>query len=180
MNKIAAWACTALLLSAGAACDALAQAHQFDKPGPCDRACLIKLVDDYVAALVAHNPKAVPLAADLKFVENLAPTKAGEGLWATASAVPKTFAIHVPDPVSRQVGFIGMMEENGKPIQLGLRLKRENGAITEAEHIVVRNFQPNALDNLKTVRPGLLAEIPRSERLPRELLLAIGMTYYDS
>jgi hypothetical protein len=180
MKKMAAWAVAALLASTGATRDALAQAHQFDKPGPCDRACLIKLADDYLAALVAHNPKAVPLAADLKFVENLAPTKAGEGLWATASAVPKTFAIHVPDPVSRQIGFIGMMEESGKPIQLGLRLKFENGAITEAEHIVVRSFQPNSLDNLKTVRPGLLAEIPRNERLPRELLLAIGMTYYDS
>ena len=180
MKKMAAWALAVLLACAGNARDALAQAHQFEKPGPCDRACLIKLADDYLAALVAHNPKGVPLAADLKFVENLAPTKAGEGLWATASAVPKTFAIHVPDPVSRQIGFIGMMEESGKPIQLGLRLKFENGAITEAEHIVVRSFNGDALDHLKTVRPGLLTEIPRNERLPRELLLAIGMTYYDS
>jgi hypothetical protein len=180
MQKTAAWALAALLVSTGFARNALAQAHQFEKPGPCDRACLIKLADDYLAALVAHNPKAVPLAADLKFVENLTPTKAGEGLWATASSVPKAFAIHVPDPVSRQIGFIGMMEESGKPIQLGLRLKVEDGKITEAEHIVVRSFNGNALDNLKTVRPGILTEIPRNERLPRELLLAIGMTYYDS
>lgn len=180
MKKISACALAALLVATAYARDALAQAHQFEKPGPCDRACLIKLADDYLAALVAHDPKAVPLAADLKFVENLVPTKAGEGLWATASAAPKSFAIHVPDPVSRQIGFIGMMEESGKPIQLGLRLKFENGRITEAEHIVVRSFQPNALEQLKTVRPGILKEIPRNERLPRELLLAIGMTYYDS
>ena len=69
---------------------------------------------------MAHNPKAVPLAADLKFVENLTPTKAGEGLWATASAVPKAFAVHVPDPVSRQIGFIGAqpdMRGQGGPRQ---------------------------------------------------------------
>ncbi|HVY64074.1 MAG TPA: hypothetical protein VHH11_04555 [Gammaproteobacteria bacterium] len=169
----------ALLLLAGAG-SAHAQAHQFEKPGSCDRTCLIRLADDYLAALVAHNPKAVPLAPSLKFVENTVPMKPGEGLWATASAAPMTFAIHVPDPVSRQIGFIGMLEENGKPIELGLRLKFENGAIVEAEHLVARSFQPGALDNLKTVRPGLLAEVPRNGRLPRELMLAIGMTYYDS
>jgi hypothetical protein len=31
----------------------------------CDRACLIKLTDDYLAALAKHDPKAVPLAANL-------------------------------------------------------------------------------------------------------------------
>jgi hypothetical protein len=86
----------------------------------------------------------------------------------------------VPDPVSGQIGFIGMMEESGKPIQLGLRLKVENGAITEAEHLVVRSFNGSSLDNLKTPRPGLLTEIPPAQRAPREVLLAIGMTYYDS
>src|SRR5262249_29682731 len=78
------------------------------------------------------------------------------------------------------IGFIGMMEESGKPIQLGLRLKVENGAITEAEHLVVRSFNGNSLDNLRTLRPGLRTEIPAAQRSPREVLLAIGMTYYDS
>jgi hypothetical protein len=86
----------------------------------------------------------------------------------------------VPDPVSGQIGFIGMMEESGNPIELGLRLKIEEGAITEAEHLVVRSFNGDSLDNLQTPRPGLLAEIPTAQRLSRELLLAIGMTYYDA
>jgi hypothetical protein len=116
----------------------------------------------------------------LRFVENTERLKAGEGLWKTASAVPSVFALHVPDPVSGQIGFIGMMEESGKPIQLGLRLKVENGAVTEAEHLVVRSFNGNSLDNLRTPRPGLLTEIPAAQRAQREVLLAIGMTYYDS
>ena len=56
----------------------------------------------------------------------------------------------------------------------------ENGAITEAEHLVVRSFNGNSLDNLQTLRPGLLTELPPNERLAREPMLAIGMTYYDS
>jgi len=168
------------LAALGAAGGTLGQARLFQAPLACDRACLIKTANDYLAALVAHDASRVKLAADLKFGENTERLKAGEGLWKTASAVPSAFALHVPDPVSGQIGFIGMMEESAKPIQLGLRLKVENGAITEAEHLVVRSFNGSSLDNLKTPRPGLLTEIPPAQRAPREVLLAIGMTYYDS
>jgi hypothetical protein len=180
MKKLLALVVSGSLLGAWAAEPAVAQARHFDTPGPCDRACLIDIAADYLAALVAHDPKAVPLATDLEFVENTERKRAGEGLWTTASAVPTTFAIYVPDPVSRQVGFIGMMEESGTPIQLGLRLKVEDGVIVEAEHLVVRSFNENSLANLQTPRPGLLAEVPRGEQLSRELMLVLGMTYYDS
>jgi hypothetical protein len=180
MKPAYALAVAAALLGASAADRAGAQARLFQAPLACDRACLIGLANDYLAALVAHDPKAVPLASNLKFVENTVPMRPGDGLWATASSAPKAFALPVPDPVAGQIGFLGMMEESGKPAQLGLRLKVENGSITEAEHLVVRSFREGSLDNLKTLRPGLLAEVPRNERLARELMLAIGMTYYDS
>lgn len=167
----------AQLVAAG---DAAAQARLFEAPLGCDRACLIRSADDYLAALVAHDPQGVRLAPSFKLVENAVPLTPREGLWTTASAVPSAFALHVPDPVAGQVGFIGMLEESGKPIQLGLRLKVEDGAITEAEHLVVRSFNGDSLENLRTPRPGLLAEIPAAQRSAREVLLAIGMTYYDS
>jgi hypothetical protein len=113
-----------------------------------------RLMFGIVSALVAHDPSKVKLAPELKFVENAQRLKAGEGLWTTASAVPTAFALPVPDPVSGQIGFIGTMEESGKPIQLGLRLKVENGAITEAEHLVVRSFNGNSLDNLQSPAGG--------------------------
>ena len=160
---------------------AAAQAKLWGKPGPCDRDCLIATTKTYLAALVAHDPAKGQLAPNLRFTENSEPKKAGEGLWQTASAVPSDFAIYVPDPVSEQVGFIGMLKEGDKPVQLGLRLKIEGGKITEAEHIVVRSFfNDTVLGNLQKPRPGLLATVPQSERLPRELMLVIGMTYYDA
>src|SRR5688500_6816103 len=75
----------------------------------CDRECLIKLADDYAAALVAHDPSRVPMAADAVTVENAKMLARGEGLWRTATAGPTTFQIHVPDPVSQQVGLMAMM-----------------------------------------------------------------------
>ncbi len=180
MRKLEVLAAVAFVIQAGAAGTASAQARLWQEPGPCDRACLTGIVDTYLEALVAHDPAAAPLADNVAFVENAERMSIGEGLWANASAVPSMFAIYVPDPVAGQVGFIGMMEESGDPIQLGLRLKVEDGAITEAEHIVVRNLSENNLANLQTPRPGLLATVPEAERLPRELMLVLGGSYYDS
>jgi hypothetical protein len=146
----------------------------------CDRACLDKTVDTYIAALVAHDPSQVALAKDVKFVENTVPTKPGEGLWKTASAGPTTFKIYVPDPVAQQVGFLGVMKEGDKPIQLGLRLKLENGKIIEAEHLIARDLRENGLKNLQTPRPGLLATVPPAERMPREQMLKIAESYYTA
>ena len=123
----------------------------------CDRACLDKTVDTYIAAMVAHDPSQVAFAPNVKFVENTVPMKPGEGLWKTASEAPTTFKIYVPDPVAQQVGFIGMMKEHekdgDKPIQFGLRLKLKNGKIVEAEHLIARNLRENSAQE-SARRPG--------------------------
>jgi hypothetical protein len=150
----------------------------------CDRACLDKTVDTYIAAMVAHDPSQVAFATDVKFVENTVPMKPGEGLWKTASEAPSTFKIYVPDPVAQQVGFLCVMQEHDKdadkPIQFGLRLKLKNGKITEAEHLIARGLWENMLKNLQTPRPGLLATVPPAERTPRDQMLKIGESYYTA
>jgi len=171
-------------LSAGTAnAQAMGQARLWDEPGPCDRECLIDIANQYIGALVAHDPATAPMAREVRFTENTVLLEVGEGLWQTATALPDSFAVYVPDPVSRMLGFIGMMEADGEPIQLGLRLAiNDDGKITEAEHQVVRNLSESSLANLETPRPGLLptAAIPEAERLPREIMLVIGQTYYDA
>ncbi len=163
-------------LAIGAALGARANAAT----ASCNSACLKGLVDSYLAALVAHDPSKVPIAADARFVENTVRLKPGEGLWQTASAVPTTFAIYVPDPVAEQIGFLGVMQENGKPIELALRLKVRHGEITEIEHLIARNLRAPSLKNLETPRPAFLAVVPPSERSPRATMLKIAYSYYTA
>ena len=150
----------------------------------CDRQCLIDLADDYVAAMVAHDPSKVRLSRDVVFLENLTRMKPGEGLWATASAPPQSFVIHVPDPVSQQVGYLAVMGETREgqqaPIQVGFRLKVEGGQITEAEQIVVRNLRETSLANLQSPRLPLISAVEETYRDSRARLLHIGASYYDA
>lgn len=148
----------------------------------CDRSCLIRVADTYLAALVAGKPAAAPLASTIRMAENAQIIQPGEGFWKDASGGPTQFKIYVPDPVSRQVGFVGMMSgDGGIPVQIALRLKLDDvSRITEAEQLVIRSIREAAIDNLRTVRPSLHATVRETERLPREQLLAIGATYYEA
>jgi hypothetical protein len=145
-----------------------------------DRLGLNRLTDRYLAALVANDPEAVPLADGVRTVQNLKQIKPGEGLWATAGGGPAAFAIYVPDPSRQTAGFIGMMEADGGPVLLGLRLTADNGQIVEAEHLFASGLAETSLANLRVPRPGLLAEVPPGQRLPEQDLRAIGAAYYDA
>jgi hypothetical protein len=162
----------AFLANAGAAA-----AQQGSSPD-CDRKCMLQVLASYFAALVAHDPHQAPLAPDVKFVENIERKPIGEGLWKTASAGPTTFALPVPDPTTGQIGFLGMLRENGAPILVGLRLALRNGQIVEAEHLIARNLGEQNELNLQTPRPGLVT--PPSERMPHDEMIRIAQTYYDA
>jgi hypothetical protein len=149
----------------------------------CDRQCLEKMMKDYVAAMVKHDPSTLPFAKNVRFTENtdksIEVLPIGKGLWQTASAGPGSFQIYAADPVEHSAACLVMMKENDKDIYLGARIKlNEDGKITEAEHIVVRNQQQ--LPTLKEPRPGLLEDVPPAERMKHWDLVGIGLSYYDA
>lgn len=167
---------------AAAALMALAPSAGIPKTAPvrCDRDCLKALADSYVAALVAHDPRKVPLAPNVVMVENSKRIQPGSGLWATASAAPTSFRITVPDAAAQQVGYLAVMQEDGKSVELALRLKIENGRITEAEHLVARGLTESGLKNLQKPRAAFSADVPEPYRDARGRLLHIGASYYDA
>lgn len=144
------------------------------------RECLNELADNYLEALVAGDPGQVPFAEDAVFVENVTRAPIGTGLWETATAVPGEFRIYVPDPVSKQVGFMGLMEAEGKSVLLGLRLQVAGDGIIAAEHIVAPITDDSALGKLIRPRPGFHSEIAPEDRRSRDELLSIGFSYYDA
>jgi len=71
-------------------------------PLNCNRACLENVVDQYLAAVIAHNPKLAPLSADVKYTENDQRLEVGDGLWKTAQGRGKYTHIFA-DPEFGQV-----------------------------------------------------------------------------
>ena len=144
-----------------------------------DRAALLKLADNYLAALVAHDPGKVPLAGDVKVVENVKRIKPGEGLWKTATSAPTEFKIVAADPVLQEVGGLVVMQNEDKPAQVGFRLKLVNGKIVEAEHLVVAMRDGNN-PMLQKPRPGIPMEIPDEWADSHGRMIYIAKSYYDA
>ena len=148
----------------------------------CDRECLIAMADDYLAAMVAHDPARAPLAANVVMVENAKRIRPGEGLWASLTGAPGGYKIPVADPVSQQVGVLTVAPgAEGKPTMFGVRLKRgADGRIVEAEHLVGNAIGEAQLANLQAPRPALLREVPYEYADSRGRMIWLGKSYYDA
>jgi hypothetical protein len=171
-------ACAAMALLAG--CSQGGETAQGEaETAACDRDCLLQLSDTYVNALVAHDPSMVPLAQDAAVVENLARIQPGGGLWESATGGPTEFVVRVPDEQLQTVGWLGMMEREGEPALVAIRLKLEDGEIAEAEHLITGIQEANA-SRLVRPRPGLLSEVPEEGRMAHDELIRLGGTYYDA
>jgi hypothetical protein len=145
----------------------------------CDRACLVALMDQYLAAVVKHDPAGVPIADDVKLVQNLNPIPVGEGLWKTATGGPTEFKIYVADPVAGQIGFMGVIQDQNKPALLGARLKLQNDEIIEIDHMVSPLSEPLP-PGLEKPRPRLVQKIEKSQLVPREQMRKAANAYYDA
>lgn len=149
----------------------------------CDRACLEGFVDQYVDALIAHNPKVLPLAKNLKNTENGQRLEPGDGFWRTASA-KGNYKLFVADPAQGEVGFMGDMREANVPVTIALRLKIANRQISEIETFVVRTGINNStgaaeLEKLGKPRAPLVTAVPAGERMSREDLIKTANMYFS-
>jgi hypothetical protein len=72
-----------------------------------------------------------------------------------------------------------VIQNDGKPAQVGFRLKVVNGRIVEAEHLVVAIRDAN-IPNLQKPRPAIPLEVPDDYADSRGRLLHIAKSYYDA
>jgi hypothetical protein len=153
----------------------------------CDRACLGGIMHQYIAALLKHDPSGLPVAANLKSTENTKPMPLGDGVWKTIKYM-KFYGETVADPSTGQVTYWGAIQEDFVSL-LMVRLKVENGKITEVETIVPHGSDPKAprdgfevmpdLQVLAVIKPFLESEIPPAQRESRAQLIAAANAYFD-
>ncbi len=169
-----------LTLAVGLAAAAPSSAQ--DPPAKsCDRACLSQMLEDYLAALKAHDPGRLPLAANVHFSENNSPLAVGDGLWNTVDGIGD-YRLPFIDPEAGQAGVYGVVQENGKPALLSVRLKVADRKITEIETIVLRPQANNGFGNAAGVhrREAFYEDIPADKRLTREQLVSIANAYFET
>jgi len=81
---------------------------------PCDRACLEGFVEQYLDAAIAHDPKLLPLAANVKFTENGQRLVLPDAHWKIMTGKGK-YRLFVTDPEAGQVACMATIREEGAP-----------------------------------------------------------------
>jgi hypothetical protein len=146
----------------------------------CDRLCLNGIMDEYLAAMVAHDPSKLPLARSVKFTEDGVRLELGDGLWATASSVGN-YKLYFDEPEEGEAGIYTVVQENGAGVLLHVRLKIVDRKITEIETLVARKQTTSILntDNLTEVRPSFLETVPATDRPSRAEMVSLVGKYFD-
>jgi hypothetical protein len=148
----------------------------------CDRACLYGFVDRYMAALVAKDPARLPWAAHVKFTENNVELPVGYGLWGTVSSLGAE-DLRAADTETGHAAYFGVIDERGTKSFFGLRLKIEDGKISEVETIVDRKgYGPGPFGNPETLQPVpvMLEDVPADRRRPRVRMISLANGYFST
>jgi len=159
----------------------------------CDRACLRSVLDQYLAAVVKHDPKAAPLIVGFRQTENAINVSPGGGVWKTVTGLGKMQRRYLDD-VTGQAGYYGLVEEGDSVALATVRLRVENRKLTEAEWYLARANDPGLNGPRQPGRPPanllnpeyLIANpppdrvVPKAQRLSREELVAVVNSYFDA
>ncbi len=147
---------------------------------PCDRACLTGFVDSYFKALLAHDARALPQAAGARITENGAEKSLAGTFW--DGAAQTVFRMDVVNTRRGDTGTEAVIRNaDGTKTMYMLRLKVQNGAITEIETIKTNKGQADRLwdpDRLKEVSPAFQLSIRDSLRDSYYDLIAAADSYW--
>ena len=159
----------------------------------CDRTCLRTMLDQYLAAVIKHDPAAAPLVVGFRQTENAINVRPGNGVWKTVTGLGKVQRKYF-DPVSGQAAYYGTVEEGSETAIVTIRVRVENRRLTEAEWFLARANDPGLNGprrqggppaNLHN--PEYLAQnpppervVPRNQRSDRDALIRIVDSYFDA
>ncbi len=159
----------------------------------CDRTCLREMLDRYLAAVIAHDPRAATLVTGFRQTENAINTRPGNGVWKTMTGLGKVQRRYL-DPVTGQAAYYGTLDESGTTVLATVRVRVENRQLTEAEWYIARPDDPGLSGPRQPGRPpanllnpDYLAQnpppdrvVPRDQRSDRATLVRIVDSYFDA
>src|SRR6187549_2478487 len=108
----------------------------------CDRACLRTMLDQYLTAVVKHDPGAAPLVVGFRQTENAINVRPGNGgVWKSVTGLGKVQRRYF-DTTSGQAAYYGTVEEGSGTAIVTVRVRVENKQLTEAEWYIARADDP--------------------------------------
>jgi len=151
------------------------------------------MLDQYLNAVIKHDPAAAPLVVGFRQTENAINVRPGNGVWKTVTGLG-TVQRRYLDPVSGQAAYYGTVEESGGTAIVTVRVRVEGRRLTEAEWHLARADDPGLNGPRQPGRPpanlhnpDYLSKnpppdrvVPVNQRSDRAALVRIVNSYFDA
>ena len=171
----AAWCAAALLAGCAKAPAPPPPAAAPVAEARCDRQCLESLVDQFLDAVIAHDPRRLPVAPDFRYTENGQKLDTGDGIWRTLNGKGR-FRMFVTDVEAGHVAFLGTVREDDIPAVIAVHLAVRNRRIASAEIFVQRNDK--SADGFDRIGYAWTDGVPAAQRMPRAVLMSVANQYF--
>jgi hypothetical protein len=186
MSRYSPWLVSGLIVAAAGTTPARAQTA-------CDRNCLRSMLDQYLSAVIKHDPGAAPLVIGFRQTENAINVRPGNGVWKSVTGLGKVQRRYL-DATTGQAAYYGTVEEGSATAVVTVRVRVENRQLTEAEWFLARENDPGLNGPRQPGRPPAnlhnpqyLSQnpppdrvVPREKRADRATLVRIVESYFDA
>lgn len=138
-------------------------------------------LDRYCDAMLAHGPARIAWTSDALLTENNVALEPGDGLWATITG-RGPYDLRFADVETGQVALFTTVDESGDRSACSVRLGVRDGAIAEAEILVVRQKDEALVFPCPTFerKPAMEEGVPEPARSSRAELVALADGYFST
>jgi hypothetical protein len=151
-----------------------------DRVPVCTRATLQAAADSYVEAQRTGNPRKLSFAGNARFLQDMAPIEAAQGLW--NKALPVGYTNSVLDTTRCKTFTEIVVTEGEKPYVIGTRLYVDEGRITRIDSLVTTtgDWLFNANNYLKISKRENWEVLPASQRTRAQEMINGANAYLDA
>ncbi|MBS1895951.1 MAG: hypothetical protein JSS88_00975 [Actinobacteria bacterium] len=146
---------------------------------------LESIADAYRAAYIAHDPRLAPITSNVRFTENCVEMDFPDASWdaVTREVGP---ALTLSDATTGQVGIFTSVMMNDTPGFLAVRLRVQDGLVTEIEHVLstrrLLSGPPTPIGDVHAFvhDPALASEVPAARRDTRDEMVRLSDGYFST
>jgi hypothetical protein len=151
------------------------------------------MLDQYLNAVIKHDPSAAPIVVGFRQTENAINVRPGNGTWKSVTGLGRIGRRYY-DPVSGQAAYYGTLMEGETEVLATVRVRVEDKRLTEAEWYIARPDDPGlngprqpGRPPANLLNPEYLSQnpppdrvVPAGQRSDRQTLIRIVDSYFDA
>ena len=147
------------------------------RPALCDAGCLTAQAQSVMASYIGNGWQKVKWAPKVGYAENSVGMTAGDGVWATVTAIDPAPLV-IADPQAGRAVWIGRIEEHGQPAWAAMTISADAKEVGGIDALVRRKEYGAPYSGPAPI--AAVGELMPGQRTPRAAMVRLVDGFYDA